>query len=187
MKTSIARDYQLQRRICERLYWYLLTGRIVIDLVHIDATSNLIIPIGTTFTVQRFEAFRALAQVGKQDGGLMIGQVFFFEFVDAIVLQLCKTQVFVTRRLRTMPSMCKVLSNVVGIRLWRFFCAETCLAHDILEGRVKTEAIKQAMGEQDHGLKITQLGRNQKPMDITRTDLVEEFMNSVQRIEKAFG
>jgi len=53
----------------------ILTGNIMVDVEHMEAAGNAAIPLNSPFHGQRFDAFRNFADSGKQNGGLMIGQI----------------------------------------------------------------------------------------------------------------
>ena len=53
----------------------ILTGNIMIDPSHLEATGNLVIPPNAPFSGERFEKFQELARECKKHGSLMIGQV----------------------------------------------------------------------------------------------------------------
>ncbi|KAJ5235901.1 hypothetical protein N7489_005992 [Penicillium chrysogenum] len=119
-------------------------------------------------------------------------EAFFLEFAEAIVPRLEKTKVFVTGGLLTVNAMVKALEVVDGVGLARALCAEPNLPKDILEGRIQTGAVIQKIDRQDYGLtetvagtQIRQMGRNQAPMDLTREDVVEAFLESTSKWEKA--
>ncbi|KAK4546751.1 hypothetical protein LTR36_001483 [Oleoguttula mirabilis] len=53
----------------------ILTGNIMIEYDHLEAAGNPIIPRGSKYEGERFEAFKEMATQGKKEGSLMIGQV----------------------------------------------------------------------------------------------------------------
>lgn len=53
----------------------ILTGNIMVDVEHMEAAGNAAIPVKSQFHGKRFEAFSKLAESGKQNGSLMIGQI----------------------------------------------------------------------------------------------------------------
>ncbi|KAK1091095.1 hypothetical protein LTR48_006990, partial [Friedmanniomyces endolithicus] len=65
----------LYRRWGEGGIGNILTGNIMIEYDHLEAEGNPIIPRGSPFEGERFEAFKAVAAQGKKEGSLMIGQV----------------------------------------------------------------------------------------------------------------
>ncbi|KAK0337862.1 hypothetical protein LTR91_020675 [Friedmanniomyces endolithicus] len=65
----------LYRRWGEGGIGNILTGNIMIEYDHLEAEGNPIIPRGSPFDGERFDAFKAMAAQGKKEGSLMIGQV----------------------------------------------------------------------------------------------------------------
>jgi 2,4-dienoyl-CoA reductase-like NADH-dependent reductase (Old Yellow Enzyme family) len=65
----------LYRRWGEGGFGIVLTGNILIDLEHLEAAGNPVIPRTAPFHGPRFEAFQALAAAAKACGSLCIGQV----------------------------------------------------------------------------------------------------------------
>lgn len=53
----------------------ILTGNIMIEYDHLEAAGNPIIPRGAPYEGERFEAFKEMAELGKKEGCLMVGQV----------------------------------------------------------------------------------------------------------------
>ncbi|KFG78970.1 NADH oxidase [Metarhizium anisopliae] len=53
----------------------LLTGNVMIEYDHLESPGCAIIPRGSPFSGERFEAFRAMASVSKKHGSLVIAQV----------------------------------------------------------------------------------------------------------------
>ena len=53
----------------------ILTGNLMIEYDHLEAAGNPIIPRGSKYEGERFEAFKEMATQGKKHGCLMIGQV----------------------------------------------------------------------------------------------------------------
>ncbi|TKA83336.1 hypothetical protein B0A55_00626 [Friedmanniomyces simplex] len=53
----------------------ILKGNIMIEYDHLEAAGNPIIPRGSAFKGERFEAFKEMAEQGKKEGSLMVGQV----------------------------------------------------------------------------------------------------------------
>jgi hypothetical protein len=54
---------------------HILTGNIMIEYDHLEAAGNPIIPRGSEFSGERFEAFKEMASEAKKEGSLMVGQV----------------------------------------------------------------------------------------------------------------
>lgn len=53
----------------------ILTGNIMFEYDHLEAAGNPIIPRGAPYEGERFEAFKEMAELGKANGCLMVGQV----------------------------------------------------------------------------------------------------------------
>lgn len=53
----------------------ILTGNIMVEYDHLEAAGNPIIPRGSNYSDERFEAFKELATQSKKHGSLIIGQV----------------------------------------------------------------------------------------------------------------
>ena len=53
----------------------IVTGNIMIEYDHIEAAGNCVIPRESSFSGERFEAFKSMAAVGKKHGSLLVGQV----------------------------------------------------------------------------------------------------------------
>jgi 2,4-dienoyl-CoA reductase-like NADH-dependent reductase (Old Yellow Enzyme family) len=112
-------------------------------------------------------------------------EAFFLEFADLIAPALSKTKVYVTGGFRTVGAMVKALDSVDGIGLARPLCQEPRLAKDILEGRV-TGAIAQKLDQNNFGLtnvaagtQISQLGRDQQPIDLSVQANVDAFFKDM--------
>ncbi|KAK4204618.1 hypothetical protein QBC40DRAFT_336796 [Triangularia verruculosa] len=67
--------FQLYQAWTSGGFGVIVTGNILIDPDHLEAPGNMIIPFDAPFDGARFEGFRQLGSVGKQDGSLMIGQI----------------------------------------------------------------------------------------------------------------
>jgi 2,4-dienoyl-CoA reductase-like NADH-dependent reductase (Old Yellow Enzyme family) len=65
----------LYRRWGEGGYGVVLTGNILLDLEHLEAAGNPVIPRTAPFEGERFDGFKALAKGAKAHGSLCIGQV----------------------------------------------------------------------------------------------------------------
>ena len=63
------------RRWGEGGFGTILTGNTMIELDHLEAAGNPIIPRGAPFSGPRFEAFREQAQAARSGGGLVVMQV----------------------------------------------------------------------------------------------------------------
>lgn len=113
-------------------------------------------------------------------------EAFFLEFADTIVPALVRTRTYVTGGFRTVAGMVAALDTVDGVGLARPVCQEPELARDLLEGRVDG-AIAQRIDQQDFGIttvaagtQIRQLGRDQRPIDLSREENVEVFQRDMQ-------
>ncbi|KAI0469103.1 NADH:flavin oxidoreductase/NADH oxidase [Xylaria cf. heliscus] len=117
-------------------------------------------------------------------------EAFFIEFAEMIVPQLKATKVYVTGGLRTAAAMVEALKTVHGIGLGRPVTHEFDLAKKLLEGKAKS-AIDNSIDEQDFGLSIfaagTQIrlvGKDKKPLDLSRPEHREAFDKSLQLFQK---
>lgn len=63
------------RRWGEGEFGVILTGNIMIEYDHLEAAGNPIIPRGSKYEGERFEAFKELATQSKKHGSLIVGQV----------------------------------------------------------------------------------------------------------------
>jgi len=63
------------RRWGEGEFGVILTGNIMVEYDHLEAAGNPIIPRGSAFEGERFEAFKELAAQSKKHGSLIVGQV----------------------------------------------------------------------------------------------------------------
>lgn len=63
------------RRWGEGAIGNILTGNIMFEYDHLEAAGNPIIPRGAPYEGERFEAFKEMAELGKKQGCLMVGQV----------------------------------------------------------------------------------------------------------------
>ncbi len=65
----------LYRHWGEAGFGVVLTGNIIVDPSHIEASGNALIPIDDPFSGPRFDAYKALAAAGKSGGSLFLGQL----------------------------------------------------------------------------------------------------------------
>lgn len=63
------------RRWGEGEYGVILSGNVMIDLEHLEAAGNAIIPIGAPFEGERFDAFKTLTAAAKKQGSLFVAQL----------------------------------------------------------------------------------------------------------------
>lgn len=65
----------LYKRWGEGGFGLLLTSNVMIEYDHLETAGNAIIPRGSPFSGERFEAFKALADGAKKHGSLIMAQV----------------------------------------------------------------------------------------------------------------
>ncbi len=65
----------LYKRWGEGGFGVILTGNILIDLEHLEAAGNPVVPRTAPFHGERFEAFKAMGKAAKANGSLCVGQV----------------------------------------------------------------------------------------------------------------
>jgi 2,4-dienoyl-CoA reductase-like NADH-dependent reductase (Old Yellow Enzyme family) len=53
----------------------IITGNILIEYDHIEAAGNCVISRKSSFSGERFEAYKAMAAAGKKHGSLFVGQL----------------------------------------------------------------------------------------------------------------
>jgi len=63
------------RRWGEGEFGVILTGNVMIEYDHLEAAGNPIIPRGSPYEGERFEAFKEMATQSKKHGSLIVGQV----------------------------------------------------------------------------------------------------------------
>jgi 2,4-dienoyl-CoA reductase-like NADH-dependent reductase (Old Yellow Enzyme family) len=63
------------RRWGEGEFGVILTGNIMIEYDHLEAAGNPIIPRGSPYSGERFDAFKEMATQSKKHGSLIVGQV----------------------------------------------------------------------------------------------------------------
>lgn len=110
---------------------------------------------------------------------------FFLEFAEQIVPALSKTKTYVTGGFKTVGAMVSALDTVDGVGLARPVCQEPSLAKDILDGKVKG-AIEQKLDQDNFGItnvaagtQIRQVGKDQRPIDLSDDSNVEAFMKDM--------
>jgi 2,4-dienoyl-CoA reductase-like NADH-dependent reductase (Old Yellow Enzyme family) len=115
---------------------------------------------------------------------------FFLDFAEEIVKPLTKTKTYITGGFKTIGAMVKALDTVDGVGLARAVCQEFTLPKHMLEGKV-TGALKQLVDENDFGItsmvagaQITQVGKDQEPIDMSREENKNAFMKDVQAFMK---
>ncbi|OQO09876.1 hypothetical protein B0A48_04230 [Cryoendolithus antarcticus] len=128
--------------------------------------------------------YESLAFTHKRDS-TRAREAFFLDFAELIAPALTRTKVYLTGGFKTVPAMVKALSIVDGIGLGRPLCQEPFLCRDILAGQV-TGAVEQAVDRDDFGVSltiagahITQLGKNEKPVDMSDEANVKSFMKDM--------
>ncbi|KAK6406346.1 hypothetical protein LTR95_018672 [Oleoguttula sp. CCFEE 5521] len=124
--------------------------------------------------------YESLAFTHKRDS-TRAREAFFLDFAELIAPALTKTKVYLTGGFKTVGAMVKALNSVDGIGLGRPLCQEPFLCRDILAGKV-SGAIEHAVDRDDFGVSltiagahITQLGKNQKPVDMSDEANVAAF------------
>lgn len=65
----------LYKRWGEGGWGIILTGNVMLDYDHLEGPGNAIIPRGSPFSGERFEAFQALAQGANKHGSLVVAQL----------------------------------------------------------------------------------------------------------------
>ena len=110
---------------------------------------------------------------------------FFLEFAEQITPDLKHTRSYITGGLKTVGAMVKALSAVDGVGLARPVTQEFDLPKNILAGKVKG-AIEQKLDQDNFGLtnvaagtQIRQVGRDQRPIDLSVQENVEAFMKDM--------
>ncbi|OQO06613.1 hypothetical protein B0A48_08398 [Cryoendolithus antarcticus] len=128
--------------------------------------------------------YESLAFTHKRDS-TRAREAFFLDFAELIAPALTKTKVYLTGGFKTVPAMVKALNIVDGIGLGRPLCQVPFLCRDILAGSV-TGAIEQAVDRDDFGVSltiagahITQLSKNEKPVDMSDEANVKAFMKDM--------
>jgi len=115
---------------------------------------------------------------------------FFIEFAEEIVKPLTKTKTYVTGGFKTVGAMVKALDVVDGVGLARTVCQEPHLPKDMLAGKVHG-ALKLQLDDQDFALtniaagsQIRQVGKGQKPIDLSKKENVDTLMKDMQAWSK---
>ncbi|PQE19278.1 hypothetical protein CJF31_00009361 [Rutstroemia sp. NJR-2017a BVV2] len=118
---------------------------------------------------------------------------FFLDFAEEIVKPLTKTKTYITGGFKTIGAMVKALDTVDGVGLARPVCQEFTLPKHMLEGKI-TGALKQLVDENDFGItsmiagaQITQVGKDQEPIDMSRQENKDAFMKDVEAFMKKMG
>lgn len=65
----------LYRRWGEGGWGILLTGNVMLDYEHLEGPGNAIIPRGSSFSGERFQAFKALGHGANKHGSLIVAQL----------------------------------------------------------------------------------------------------------------
>ncbi|EOA86065.1 uncharacterized protein SETTUDRAFT_169431 [Exserohilum turcica Et28A] len=120
-------------------------------------------------------------------------EAFFIEFAEKITPSLSKTRTYVTGGFKTVPAMLDALNTVDGVGIARPAAQEPELPRQIIAGEVDA-AIKQLTGENDFGTtnlaagtQIRQLGKDQRPIDLSDEGNLQAFMQDVQKWMQALG
>ncbi|KAK3114700.1 hypothetical protein LTR53_006711 [Teratosphaeriaceae sp. CCFEE 6253] len=114
-------------------------------------------------------------------------EAFFMEFADLIAPALTKTKVYVTGGFLTAGAMVKALETVDGVGLARALCQEPTFCKTLLEGKAKgtpKPAVDLDAGQFGGsivaaGTQIRQMGKDQAPVDLTRKENVDPFMQDL--------
>ncbi|KAF1835223.1 FMN-linked oxidoreductase [Decorospora gaudefroyi] len=120
-------------------------------------------------------------------------EAFFLEFAEKITPALTQTKTYVTGGLKSVPAMLDALSTAVdGVGLARPVCLEPELPRQILAGAVDA-AINQLTDDNDFGTtnvaagtQIRQLGKDQRPIDLSVEKNLEAFQKDVGTWSKGF-
>lgn len=120
-------------------------------------------------------------------------EAFFLEFAEKITPGLSKTKTYITGGLRTVGAMSDALKTVDGIGLARPVTQEPELAKDMLSGKI--QGAMQQLPDQDNfgltnvvaGTQMRQLGKDQKPIDLTKKENEEAFMKDMGTWGKKLG
>ncbi|TVY49275.1 NADH-dependent flavin oxidoreductase [Lachnellula occidentalis] len=118
---------------------------------------------------------------------------FFIEFAEQIVKPLTKTKTYVTGGFKTVGAMVKALDTVDGVGLARPTCQEPLFAKEILEGKV-TGSLKLKLDDNNFGLtnvaagtQIRQLGKDQKPIDLSVQANVDALIKDMEAWGQKMG
>ncbi|EDU46800.1 NemA NADH:flavin oxidoreductase Old Yellow Enzyme family [Pyrenophora tritici-repentis] len=119
-------------------------------------------------------------------------EAFFLEFAESITPSLTKTRTYVTGGFKTAAAMVDALNTVDGVGLARPVCLEPELPRQILSGEVHA-AINQLTDDNDFGAtnvaagtQIRQLGKDQRPIDLSDEKMHEAFQKDMGAWAKGF-
>ncbi|CAE7194540.1 hypothetical protein P3342_009677 [Pyrenophora teres f. teres] len=119
-------------------------------------------------------------------------EAFFLEFAESITPSLTKTRTYVTGGFKTAAAMVDALNTVDGVGLARPVCLEPELPRQILSGEVNA-AINQLTDDNDFGAtnvaagtQIRQLGKDQRPIDLSDEKMYEAFQKDMGTWAKGF-
>lgn len=111
---------------------------------------------------------------------------FFLEFAEDIVKGLSKTKTYITGGFKTVGAMVKALDTVDGVGLARPVCQEFDLPQLMLDGKVDG-AVKMLLDDNDFGItnvaagtQIRQVGKDERPIDLSVKENLERFMEDVE-------
>jgi 2,4-dienoyl-CoA reductase-like NADH-dependent reductase (Old Yellow Enzyme family) len=120
-------------------------------------------------------------------------EAFFLEFAEKITPSLNKTKTYVTGGFKTAAAMADALSTVDGVGLARPVTLEPELPRQIIAGEVSA-AIKQLTDDNDFGAtnvaagtQIRQLGKDQRPIDLSDQSNYEAFQKDVETWSKGMA
>lgn len=120
-------------------------------------------------------------------------EAFFLEFAEKITPSLSKTKTYITGGLKTASAMTDALQTVDGVGLARPVCLEPELPRQIISGEVDA-AINQLTDDNDFGqtnvaagTQIRQLGKDQRPIDLSVKENLEGFQKDVEKWMKGLA
>jgi 2,4-dienoyl-CoA reductase-like NADH-dependent reductase (Old Yellow Enzyme family) len=120
-------------------------------------------------------------------------EAFFLEFAEKITPALTKTRTYITGGLKSAAAMVDALQTVDGVGLARPICLEPELPRQIINGEVDA-AINQLTDDNDFGMtnvaagtQIRQLGKDQRPIDLSDEGNFKAFHKDVETWQKGLA
>lgn len=120
-------------------------------------------------------------------------EAFFLEFAEKITPSLTKTRTYITGGLKSASAMVDALQTVDGVGLARPICLEPELPRQIINGEVDA-AINQLTDDNDFGMtnvaagtQIRQLGKDQRPIDLSDEANFKAFQKDVETWQKGLA
>jgi 2,4-dienoyl-CoA reductase-like NADH-dependent reductase (Old Yellow Enzyme family) len=120
-------------------------------------------------------------------------EAFFLDFAEKIAPSLTKTKTYVTGGLKSAAAMVDALNIVDGVGLARPVCLEPELPRQMINGEVSS-AINQLTDDDDFGItnvaagtQIRQLGKDQRPIDLSDEKNMEGFKKDMQTWGEGFA